>query len=63
VQGYEEGNSNSLFMRSQPEHDIQKVIFDKNYMKFIKHRESTQNGIFNTTGYINDGLHNEEVAN
>jgi len=36
IQGYEERNSQSLFMGQMPNHDIQKVIFDKNYLKFIK---------------------------
>ena len=36
IQGYEEGNAQSLFMRQMPTHDIQKVIFDRNYLKFIK---------------------------
>jgi len=29
-------------MHSVPTHDIQKVIFDKNYMKFIRQREAKQ---------------------
>ena len=39
IQGYEEGNSQSLFMRQMPTHDIQKVIFDRNYIKFTKQRQ------------------------
>jgi len=37
-----------------PTHDIQKVIFDKNYLKFIKQRQKAQakeDAIMNTTGY------------
>jgi hypothetical protein len=38
LQGYEEGTQNTLFMRQAPTHDIQKVIFDKNYIKFTQDR-------------------------
>ena len=41
-QGYEDGNSQSLFMRQMPAHDIQKVIFDKNYIKFTRQRQLAQ---------------------
>jgi hypothetical protein len=54
VQGYEEGNQQSFFMRQMPSQDIQKVIFDKNYLKFIKNREKSAEGILNTTGYVNN---------
>ena len=42
IQGYEDGNSQSLFMRQMPAHDIQKVIFDKNYIKFTRQRQLAQ---------------------
>ena len=42
IQGYEEGNPQSLFMRQMPAHDIQKVIFDKNYIKFTRQRQLAQ---------------------
>ena len=58
IQGYEEGNAQSLFIRQIPQHDIQKVIFDKNYLKFIKQRQKAQmkeqqakNEFEHTTGY------------
>lgn len=38
IQGYEDGNTQSLFMRQMPTHDIQKVIFDKSYIKFTQMR-------------------------
>jgi hypothetical protein len=53
MQGFEEGNMQSLFMRQMPTHDIQKVIFDKNYIKFTKQRQMAQSGYANTTGYQN----------
>jgi hypothetical protein len=45
-----------------PQHDIQKVIFDKNYIKFTKQRQAAQEvsdqmnnkGWANTTGYANN---------
>ena len=51
MQGFEEGNMQSLFMRQMPTHDIQKVIFDKNYIKFTQQRQMAQNSFQNTTGY------------
>jgi len=44
LQGYEEGRQNQLFMRHGPDHDIQRVIFDKNYLKFTKSRELAMSG-------------------
>lgn len=44
LQGYEEGRQNQLFMRHGPDHDIQRVIFDKNYLKFTKTRELAMSG-------------------
>ena len=50
-------------MRQMPTHDIQKVIFDKNYIKFTKQRQAAQDasdqmkqnmGWANTTGYANN---------
>lgn len=47
-------------MRQMPTHDIQKVIFDKNYIKFTKQRQQAQEvndamkqqmGYMNTVGY------------
>ena len=34
IQNYEEGNAGSLFVRNLGVNDIQRVIFDKNYIKF-----------------------------
>lgn len=54
IQGYEEGNAQSFFVRQIPQHDIQKVIFDKNYIKFIRQKQKAQErdaNIVNTTGY------------
>lgn len=63
MQGYEEGNQQSFFMRQLPSHDIQKVIFDKNYLKFIKNREKAAEGILNTTGYVNQSpKQNDDIA-
>jgi len=42
IQGYEDGNTQSLFMRQMPTHDIQKVIFDKSYIKFTQMRQKAQ---------------------
>ena len=39
VQNYEEGTSQNLFVRQANTSDIQKVIFDKPYMKFISARQ------------------------
>jgi len=37
-----------------PTHDIQKVIFDKSYIKFTQMRQKAQENIAiqNTTGYV-----------
>lgn len=54
IQGCEDGNQHSLFVRQVPTHDIQKVIFDKNYLKFIRQRQKEQaETIMSTTGYAN----------
>lgn len=50
-------------MQQVPTDDIQKVIFDKNYIKFTKQRQAAQeategerNGLAPTTGYYNPGV-------
>ena len=47
-------------MQQVPTDDIQKVIFDKNYIKFTKQRQAaqdaTENGLAPTTGYYNPGV-------
>ena len=43
-------------MRQMPTHDIQKVIFDKNYIKFTKMRQAAQEqstGFQSTIGFSN----------
>jgi hypothetical protein len=55
LQGFEEGNMQSLFMRQMPTHDIQKVIFDKNYIKFTQQRQMAQAQVHATIGYSNQG--------
>mmetsp|Transcript_31178 Transcript_31178/g.47719 ORF Transcript_31178/g.47719 Transcript_31178/m.47719 type:complete len:110 (-) Transcript_31178:1720-2049(-) len=61
IQGHEEGNRQSLYMSKQPTPDIQKVIFDKNYIKFNKQRQQAQEaaelmkqGYNSTIGYASN---------
>jgi len=52
----------SLFMRQMPTHDIQKVIFDKNYIKFTQQRQMAQNTFQNTTAYSNQPTNDAALA-
>ena len=52
IQGYEDGNYHSLFVRQNADHDIQKVIFDKSYLKFLNQRQRNQDNVIVTTGYV-----------
>jgi hypothetical protein len=61
LQGFEDGNSSQYFTRPIANHDVNKVIYDKNYLKFLKQKQKAQlqeerarqlhGEIENTTGY------------